>query len=74
MPFDLLPENLDFDVQFEDTKVHDKRNYVVNGTTGEYIGIVGDKFNCVNHEKFFSGVYNINARQPWRRRTSDSQD
>jgi len=57
MPFDLLPENLDFDVAFEDTKVHDKR-YVVNNATGEYIGIVGDKFNCVSHEKFFSGVYN----------------
>ena len=57
MPFDLLPENLDFDVAFEDTKVHDKR-YVVNNATGEYIGSVGDKFNCVSHEKFFSGVYN----------------
>ena len=51
------PKNLDFDVAFEDTKVHDKR-YVVNNATGEYIGIVGDKFNCVSHEKFFSGVYN----------------
>jgi len=57
MPFDLLPENLDFDVAFEDTKVHDKR-YVVNNATGEYIGIVGDKFNCVSHEEFFSGVHN----------------
>ena len=28
MPFDLLPENLDFDVQFEDTKVHDKRMWL----------------------------------------------
>ena len=57
MPFDLLPENLDFDVKFEDTKVHDKR-YVVNNATGEYIGIVGDKFNCVSHGEFFSGVHN----------------
>ena len=43
MPFDLIPENLDFDVAFEDTKVEDKK-YVINQNTGEYIGNVGTGF------------------------------
>ena len=50
-----IPDHLDFEVEFEDTKVHDKR-YVVNARTGEYIGIVGDKFNCADHTAFFTGV------------------
>ena len=43
MPFDtpfltadeLLPENLNFPVEFEPTKVADKK-YVINGNTGDY--------------------------------------
>lgn len=50
-----LPHHLDFEVEFEDTKVSDKR-YVVNASTGEYINIVGDKFNCADHAQFFYGV------------------
>jgi len=62
MPFDIpmqemIPEKLNFDVQFEPTKVHDKK-YVINGNTGEYIGVVGNTFNCANHTDFFEGVHN----------------
>ena len=31
MPFDFIPENLDFNVRFEPTKVDDKK-YVINVT------------------------------------------
>ena len=71
-----IPEHLDFEVEFEDTKVHDKR-YVVNARTGEYIGIVGDKFNCADHTAFFTGVQDamtehlsddqlVNAQVTWK--------
>ena len=61
MPFDIpmqdmIPENLDFPVAFEPTKVKDKK-YVINGYTGEYIGVVGDTFNCASHTEFFEGVH-----------------
>tara|TARA_A100000171_G_scaffold23440_1_gene21791 strand:+ start:784 stop:1632 length:849 start_codon:yes stop_codon:yes gene_type:complete len=61
MPFDfpmqdMIPENLDFTVEFEPTKVKDKK-YVINGDTGEYIGVVGDTFNCASHTEFFEGVH-----------------
>ena len=55
MPLDFLPENLDFDPVFEPTKVKDKK-YVINGNTGDYIGVVGDTFNCASHDAFFTGV------------------
>jgi len=54
---EMIPDNLNFDVQFEPTKVHDKK-YVINGNTGEYIGVVGNTFNCANHTDFFEGVHN----------------
>ena len=71
-----IPDHLDFEVEFEDTKVHDKR-YVVNARTGEYIGIVGDKFNCADHTAFFTGVQDamtehlsddqlVNAQVTWK--------
>tara|TARA_B100000900_G_scaffold331542_1_gene292254 strand:- start:191 stop:1021 length:831 start_codon:yes stop_codon:yes gene_type:complete len=53
---DMIPENLDFTVAFEPTKVKDKK-YVINGDTGEYIGVVGDTFNCASHTEFFEGVH-----------------
>ena len=61
MPFDIpmqdmIPENLDFEVMFEPTKVKDKK-YVINGYTGEDIGVVGDTFNCASHTEFFAGVH-----------------
>jgi|TARA_E500000318_G_scaffold13248_2_gene12353 hypothetical protein len=64
MPLDIItqqsniedtPLNLNFSVQFEPTKVRDKK-YVINGDTGEYIGVVGDSFNCASHDDFFQGV------------------
>ena len=64
MPFDshiltadeLLPENLNFPVEFEPTKVADKK-YVINGNTGDYLVVVGNSFKCANHGDFFVGVH-----------------
>lgn len=53
---DLLPEDLNFDVVFEPTKFKEKK-YVVNGNTGEYLGVVGNSFSCANHGDFFMGVH-----------------
>ena len=53
---EMLPDGLDFDVEFEPTLVHGKK-YVINGATGDYLGVVGDTFTCANHTDFFSGVY-----------------
>lgn len=53
---DLIPENLDFDVVFEPTKFKEKK-YVINGNTGEYLGVVGNSFSCANHGDFFMGVH-----------------
>ena len=64
MPYDVLPNitqvphNLEFDVEYEATKVHDKK-YVINNDTGEYLGIVGDGFKCASHKDFFEGVQNV---------------
>ena len=60
MPLDFttephIPENLDFSVEFEPTKVDDKK-YVINSNTGDYIGIVGNGFTCANHGDFFRNV------------------
>ena len=54
MPFD-IPTYLDFDVEFEPTKVNDKK-YVINNDTGEYLGIVGKSFKCASHGDFYRGV------------------
>lgn len=56
MPFDLITEDLDFDVAFEPTKFSEKK-YVINAKTGEYIGVVGNSFNCASHPDFFNGVH-----------------
>jgi len=55
MPFD-IPTYLDFDVEFEDTKVNDKK-YVINKNNGKYLGIVGEGFKCASHGDFYRGVY-----------------
>lgn len=52
---DQVPSHLDFNVVFEPTKVSDKK-YVVNGETGDYIGVVGNSFQCASHTDFFNGV------------------
>ena len=54
MPFD-IPMNLDFDVVFEETKMPDHK-YVVNATTGDYLGIVGSGFTCASHGDFYRSV------------------
>ena len=54
MPFD-IPEYLDFDVAFEDTRMPDKK-YVINQTTGQPLGIVGKSVQCASHGDFFRGV------------------
>ena len=56
MPFDFITEDLDFDVAFEPTKFSEKK-YVINAKTGEYIGVVGNSFNCASHPDFFGGVH-----------------
>lgn len=48
-----IPTNLDFEVEFEPTKVDDKK-YVINADTGKYLGIVGNGFNCASHGDFYS--------------------
>jgi len=50
-----IPEHLDFNIEFEPTKVDDKK-YVINSNTGDYIGIVGNGFTCANHGDFFRNV------------------
>jgi len=50
-----IPENLDFDVSFEPTRVADKK-YVIDGNTGEPIAIVGKDFTCASHGDFFRSV------------------
>ena len=64
MPFDIIPteihavpDNLDFQVYFEPSKVHDKK-YVINNKTGEYLNVVGHGFRCASHKEFFEGVQN----------------
>ena len=79
---DELPRNLDFDVVFEPTKVHDKK-YVINGDTGEYIGVVGDGFKCASQKDFFHGVQDTmtetlssdelrDAKVSWKRARQDA--
>ena len=64
MPYDVLPtvhevpENLDFSVGFEPSRVADKK-YVINLKTGDYLNVVGHGFKCASHKKFFDGVQNI---------------
>ena len=80
MPFDFtnfeVPEKLNFPVEFEPTKVSDKK-YVINADTGKYLGIVGKGFTCASHGDFYRGVYNTitenldpsemaNAQFTWR--------
>jgi hypothetical protein len=50
-----IPENLDFDVSFEPTRVADKK-YVIDGNTGEPIAIVGKDFHCRSHGDFFRDI------------------
>lgn len=62
MPLDftaneLVPDHLNFPVEFETTKFN-KSKYVINGNTGEYLGIVGKDFTCASHGDFFTRTHN----------------
>ena len=56
-PEELIPEDINFPVVYEDTHFH-KSKYVINGNTGEYLGIVGKKFKCASHGDFFTRAHN----------------
>jgi len=53
-----VQDHLDFKVSFEPTKFN-KKKYVINEETGEYIGVVGNSFNCASHPAFFHGVSEV---------------
>jgi hypothetical protein len=62
MPLDfianeIVPDHINFPVEFEPTKF-DKQKYVINGNTGEYLGIVGNGFSCASHGDFFTKAHN----------------
>ena len=62
MPLDftaeeLIPDHINFPVEYEPTNFH-KSKYVINGNTGEYLGIVGKKFKCASHGDFFTRAHN----------------
>ena len=62
MPLDFtaeefIPEEINFPVEFEPTKFA-KSKYVVNGNTGEYLGIVGNGFPKNPHGAYFTDVHN----------------
>ena len=62
MPLDftaneIVPDHINFPVEFEPTK-YDKSKYVINGDTGEYLGIVGSGFKCASHGDFFTRAHN----------------
>ena len=67
-----IPSNLNFNVVFEPTKVHDKK-YVINGDTGDYLGVVGDGFNCATHTDFFTGVQETMLENLTPNETSDAK-
>ncbi len=52
----MIDPALNFNHAFEPTKVPEKQ-YVLNEETGEYLGVVGHKFNCASHPEFFTSVW-----------------
>ena len=53
-----IPKDLDYVVHFEPSKLPDHK-YVINGTTGDYIGHVGNGFRCVPHGDYFLSVKDV---------------
>lgn len=51
-----LPKELDFNVSFQPTLFNGKK-YVIDASTGDYIGIVGDGFTCASHGEFYHRVW-----------------
>lgn len=65
MPLDYTPQfientphHLSFDIEFEPTKFNGKK-YVINGDTGDYLGIVGNDFPKETHKSFFDKVQEV---------------
>jgi len=63
MPFDLtkeldVPYPIDFDVEFEPTRVPDKK-YVINTQTGEPIAIIGEGATARSHGDFYRSVWDV---------------
>ena len=66
MPFDfnidtpthelIVPDYLDFDVHFNNTRVRDKK-YVINSDTDEAIAIIGRGATARNHAEFYNRVW-----------------
>jgi len=66
MPFDfniqpdwhklIVPDHLDFDVHFNDTRVRDKK-YVINSDTDKAIAIIGKGATARNHAEFYNRVW-----------------
>lgn len=53
--FGPIPDALNFNVEFEPTRLHGKK-YVINASTGEAVGIVGSKYPNNPHPAFFRQV------------------
>tara|TARA_B110000259_G_scaffold20101_1_gene21022 strand:+ start:577 stop:1446 length:870 start_codon:yes stop_codon:yes gene_type:complete len=50
-----IDDELNFNVVYEPTKFN-KKKYVINENTGEYLGVVGNSFSCAPHPVFFKGI------------------
>ena len=63
MPFDIttnnfsIPENFDFEVEYEPSKVPDKKYVKVKGTD-TYLNVVGNGFTTTSHTNFAHTVWN----------------
>ena len=63
MPFDIttnnfsVPENFDFEVEYEPSKVPDKKYVKVKGTD-TYLNVVGNGFTTTSHTNFAHTVWN----------------
>jgi len=53
-----LPEDLDFLIRFEDTRVSNKK-YLINENTGNALDVVGDSLakGCPSHPEFYTAVH-----------------
>ena len=53
-----LPEDLDFSIRFEDTRVPDKK-YLINENTGNALDVVGHSLaqGCPSHPEFYTAVH-----------------
>ena len=57
-----LPSHLDFGVKYEPTRFN-KSKYVINTSTDEVLGVVGNSFTCASHPDFYDGVFGCITKQ-----------